>query len=181
MADGKMVGLPIVVASPVDLGRLIREAESIDNALTQDALRTGAESSILPKLSELLQQTVEMNKLNLLHDKDRKLLNQFLVSIRDRAPRMHMSFSADPSPQFSAKLTSWLRENIHPLVLITIGLQPNIGAGAVIRTTNKYFDFSLGKELAKNRKLLMEQLREAIAKESAKSAAAAAEPAKVAA
>jgi F0F1-type ATP synthase delta subunit len=113
-------------------------------------------------MSEMLSQTVELNKLDLLHPDQRKLLMQFLVSIRDRAPRVHMSFSADPSPQFSEKLTSWLRDKIHPLVLITFGLQPSIGAGCVMRTTNKYFDFSLGASLTKNRDLVMKSLREAI-------------------
>lgn len=172
MAEGKMVGLPIAVSSPVDLGRLIREVEALDSALNQEALRTNTPPTTLPKFSELLSQTVELNKLNLLQANERKLLLQFLVSIRDRAPRMHMSFSADPSPQFSEKLTSWLREHIHPLVLITFGLQPNIGAGSVVRTTNKYFDFSLGKALKQDRDLLMKQLREAIKTQSAVAPAA---------
>lgn len=163
MAERRMVGLPILVASPVDLGRLIREVDTLDGSLNQEKVRTGAAPTALPKTSELLSQTIELNKLNLLQTADRKSLAQFLVSIRDHAPRLHMSFSADPSVQFSAKLTSWVRENIHPLALITIGLQPNIGAGTVLRTTNKYFDFSLGKSLAKNRTLLMTQLRESIA------------------
>lgn len=178
-----MIGLPITVASPVDLGRLIREIEALDSNLSQNELRTGAASTVLPKTSELLSQTVELNKLNLLQTADRKLLIQFLSSIRDRAPRLHMSFSADPSVQFSAKLTAWLRENVHPLVLITVGLQPNIGAGTIVRTTNKYFDFSLGKALGKNRTMLMAQLREAIAKQPKASTPApvAPEPAEAAA
>lgn len=163
MADGKMVGLPIAVSSPVDLGRVIRELDALDNALNQEELRTHQSATSIPKMSELLNQTIELNKLDLLQSTHRKLLMQFLVSIRDRAPRMHMSFSADPSPQFTAKLTSWLRENVHPLVLITFGLQPSIGAGCVVRTTNKYFDFSLGASLMKNRELVMKSLREAIA------------------
>ncbi len=182
MADGRMTGLPISVASPVDLGRLIREAEALDNNLSQDALRSGEEATSLPKMSQLLSQTVELNKLDMLVADDRKLLQQFLISIRDRAPRMHMSFSADPSPQFIAKLTAWIRENIHPLVLITLGLQPNIGAGAIVRTTNKYFDLSIGKSFKNNREMLMKQLRESVAEENARQdAEAATEPAEVAA
>jgi hypothetical protein len=73
-----------------------------------------------------------------------------------------------------------LRENIHPLVLITFGLQPNIGAGTVVRTTNKYFDFSLGQALAKNRTMLMAQLREAIAEQKTEAAQPVVEPAEVA-
>ena len=162
-----MRGLPIAVASPVDLGRLIRELEAIDSALSQDKIRSGAEPAALPKFSELLSQTVELNKLDLLQADQRQLLLQFLVSIRERAPRLHVSLSADPSPEFTAKLASYLRSNIHPLVLITFGLQPNIGAGCVVRTTNKYFDFSLGAALTKNRDLVMQTLRKAIAEEPA--------------
>lgn len=163
MAEGKMVGLPVAVSSPVDLGRLLRELEAIDNALSQNTIRTHEAVTALPKMSELLNQTVELNKLNMLQDADRKLLVQFLVSVRERAPRLHMSFSADPSPQFSEKLTAYVRSQIHPLALITFGLQPNIGAGCVLRTTNKYFDLSLGAALTKNRDLMMKTLREALA------------------
>jgi F0F1-type ATP synthase delta subunit len=171
-----MVGLPISVASPVDLGRLIREVETLDGALEQSVLRHEQISS-LPKLSELLSQTIELNKLDLLQETHRKLLLQFLVSIRERAPRLHMSFSADPSPQFSEELTAWLREHIHPLVLVTFGLQPSIGAGCVLRTTNKYFDFSLGAALTKNRDLVMKSLRDAISQPLATEPAEAAVPA----
>jgi F0F1-type ATP synthase delta subunit len=175
VADGKMVGLPISVASPVDLGRVLRELEAIDSTLNQSAIR-GEQVQALPKMSEMLNQVVELNKLDLLQETHRKLLAQFLVSIRERAPRLHMSFSVDPSPQFSEKLTAWLREKIHPLVLITFGLQPNIGAGCVMRTTNKYFDFSLGAALTKNRDLVMKSLREAIAQPLATDPAASAMP-----
>lgn len=176
-----MVGLPIAVSSPVDLGRLIRELEAIDNALNQNTIRTHEVATALPKMSELLTQTVELNKLNLMQVADRKLLLQFLAGIRERAPRLHMSFSADPSPQFSEKLTSYLREQIHPLALVTFGLQPNIGAGCVLRTTNKYFDFSLGAALNKNRNLVMQTLREAIAQPLATDPPVPAQPAGVAA
>lgn len=154
----KMVGLPVSVASPVDLGRLIRELEAIDNSLTQLSVRGGGGEVKMPQTSQLLDQTVELNKLNLLQESDRKLLKQFLQGIRQRSPRLHMSFGADPSPKFIETLTQWLRTNVHPLVLLTIGLQPNIGAGCVVRTTNKYFDFSLGKHLGENRELLMSKL-----------------------
>lgn len=158
-AQRKFVGLPLSVASPVDLGRLIRELEAIDNALMQLGLRSGGEAPKLPKTTILMDQTIEMNKLNLLQGEDRKSLMLFLVSIREKAPRLHMSFSADPSEKFISDLILWLRKSVHPLVLLTIGLQPNIGAGCMVRTTNKYFDFSLNKELAKNREMLMEKLR----------------------
>ena len=144
----------------VDLGRLIRELERLESALRSDKIRTGADVQ-LPKLSALMDQLAEANKLDLRDLHARQSLLAFLKLLRKEAPRIHMSFSADPSPQFLTKLMTWLRANIHPHVLVAIGLQPGIGAGCVLRTTNRYFDMSLGKSFADKRELLMKRLREA--------------------
>jgi hypothetical protein len=89
---------------------------------------------------------------------------------------MHISFSADPSPVFTDKLMTWLRREIHPFVLLTVGLQPNIGAGCIVRTTNKQFDLSLRQDFKAKRDLLLEQLTKA-APAAAQAAAATAPPA----
>ena len=161
-----IAGLPLSVVGPVDLGRLIRELDNLDNALHSMKVRetgqTESQEIRMPKTSILLDQTAQLNKLNLLLDEDRKTLKDFLATVRKRAPRLHVSFSADPSPLFVEKLMAWLRAQIHPVVLMTIGLQPNIGAGCVVRTTNKYFDLSLSKDFDKHRDLLMSKLRESV-------------------
>ncbi len=153
-----MTGLPTQVTSPVDVGRLMRELEMIDNSLLQLGMRAGGEAISLPKISHLMEQTVELNKLNLLQEDDRQLLAQFLAAIKKESPIVHMSFSADPAPAFIEKLIVWLRTEIHPVILLTVGLQPTIGAGCILRTTNKYFDFSLRQDFQKKRKLLQESL-----------------------
>jgi F0F1-type ATP synthase delta subunit len=150
--------LPVSVVGPVDLGRLIREMETLDNELMQQELRAGTEVK-LPKTSKLLDQTVELNKVDLLKADQRKQLQQSLTKLREKAPVLHISFSADPSPLFIEKMMTWLRAEIDPLVLLTVGEQPNIGAGCVVRTTNKYFDFSLREHFMKQRTLLMESLK----------------------
>src|SRR5580704_17998789 len=66
----RLVGLPLLVVGPVDVGRLIRELESIDGQLLQAKLRNT--EARLPRLSHLMEQTVELNKLNMLHETDRK-------------------------------------------------------------------------------------------------------------
>ena len=71
---------------------------------------------------------------------------------------MHISFSSEPTPIFLERLLSWIRREINPLVLLTIGLQPAIGAGCIVRTTNKYFDLSLRQTFIDKRKLLLEQI-----------------------
>ena len=136
-----LVGLPLMVVGPVDVGRLIRELESVDNQLLQARLRNT--ESRLPGTTHLMQQTAEVNKLNLLQEDDRKRLMELLVTVREQAPILHMSFSAEPNAAFMEKLMAWLRREVHPVVLLTIGLQPNIGAGCIIRSINKQFDVSL--------------------------------------
>lgn len=157
----KTLDLPVPVVGPTDIGRLTRELESIDNSLRQLSLRQGGNSTgtiKMPKISQLMDQTVQLNKLNLLQASDRKLLREFLVSVNSKAPVLHFSFSVDPSAVFTEKLMLWLRREILPLTLITIGLQPNMGAGCMVRSTNKYFDFSLRQDFANKRQLLLQKL-----------------------
>lgn len=153
-----LVGLPLMVVGPVDVGRLIRELESLDNQLLALELRNKDDKLELPRTSQMMAQTVELNKLDLLQAADRKLLMELLAMIKKEAPLLHISFSADPSNAFVEKMMAWLRREIHPLVLLTIGLQPNIGAGCVVRSTNKQFDCSLRQDFMGKRDLLMSKL-----------------------
>lgn len=150
--------LPVLVASPADLGRLISELDVIDETLLQLGLRRGGHDVKMPKTTRLMDQTAELNKLNLLHEADRKSLRKFLVDVKARAPVLHVSFSVDPSGVFLEKLLTWLRREIHPLVLVTIGLQPTLGVGCVVRSTNKYFDFSLRQSFKQKKQLLLSSL-----------------------
>lgn len=151
----KKLALPVLVAGSVDVGRLIRELEDIDDNLLQLGIRAGGSKVSVPKTSRLMDQTVELNKLNLLHVTDRKHLKEYLTGIHAKAPVMHMSFSSDPSAAFIEKLMTWLRKEIHPDVLLTVGLQPNLGVGCILRTTNKQFDLSMRQDFAKSRDLLL--------------------------
>jgi F0F1-type ATP synthase delta subunit len=153
-----IVGLPVLVATPSDVGRLLRELDTLDNTMLQDNL-SGKDAQV-PKMTSLLDQTVKLNKLDLSKDDQRKLLLSFLTTVKKSAPVMHISFSADPNVPFMQKLLAWLRQEIHPLVLVNVGLQPNLGAGCVVRTTNKYFDLSLRKDFAKSKDILIGKLDE---------------------
>jgi hypothetical protein len=150
--------LPMLAATPTDIGRLQLELEAIDDALLQLGIRKGGGEVKLPRTSRLMDQLIEVNRLTLLHDPDRVALKEFLAEVKKKAPVIHMSFSADPSPRFTEKLMAWLRKEIHPTLLLTIGLQPTIGAGCIVRTTNKQFDFSLREDFKKKRDLLLSQL-----------------------
>lgn len=154
----KMV-LPGSVVGPVDLGRMLRELATLENSLMQLRLKPDSAPK-LPKTSKLLDQAIELNKLDLLDPADFTKLQTFLSHTRECAPVLHISFGADPSPIFTQKLVQWLRQEVDPIVLLTVGLQPTIGAGCIVRSTNKYFDFSLREHLTKNRQQLITQLQE---------------------
>jgi hypothetical protein len=158
--DNRIIVLPTNVTGRMDVGRLVREVEALDNFLEQASVRQPGTPMKMPKTSKLLDEMLELNKINALVEVDRRKLLNFLMIVRTKAPIIHISFSADPSPLFSQKLVTWLRGNIHPFVLLQIGKQPNIGAGCVLRTTNKYFDLSLRQHFAKQRPLLTAKLKE---------------------
>jgi hypothetical protein len=157
-AVSKTFALPALLSSPADVGRLVRELESIDERFLQLQLRKGGAAPSLPKTSYLLDKLAERNGLNLLNTSDRQRLRNFLQLVKQRAPLLHISFGADPPPAFLEKLIAWLRQEIHAQVLVTIGLQPNIGAGCIVRTTNRRFDFSLRQNFIESRPLLVSKL-----------------------
>ena len=152
--------LPLLVTSPVDVGRLLREVEALDNALMAHDVVGTDQPVKMPKTSLLIDAMIDANKMNLIDPVERQALVAFLQTIHAKAPVLHISFSADPAPAFIEKLMTWLRREISDQLLITVGLQPNIGAGCMVRSPNKFYDFSLRKNFSNNRELLMEKLRE---------------------
>ncbi len=154
--------LPVTVVSPTDIARLLREIESIDNFFRQSAIRQSGTPNALPRLSKLMDSFVTNNQLNLLQEEDRQKISQLLSELHSSAPVLHVSFSVDPPGPYIQKIVAWLRNNISPYVLVTVGLQPNIGAGCVVRTTNKLFDFSLREYFDEKRGFFIDKLHTAI-------------------
>lgn len=152
------VKLPIGVVGRVDLSRLEREVMQLDDFFSQATVRKPGKPVKLPKTSRLLDELLMSNKLNVLMEPERAQLLTFLKHIRTQAPVIHMSFNADPSPLFVQRLLTWLRQEIHPHVLLQVGLQPTIGAGCVMRTTNQLFNFSLKQHFADKHELLATSL-----------------------
>lgn len=156
-SEKKLILSPLV-ATTVDLGRLLRELEALNETFLQLKLRKSGEEPRLPKTSQMLDRTCENNDINLLKEEHRQVLIKFLTEVKDQAPILHMSFSTEPSAKFTEKLIAWLRQEINPNLLISVGLQPNIAAGTIVRTPNRQFDFSLRENFAKKRALLLEAL-----------------------
>lgn len=158
-AAAKKLVLPVSVIGKADVGRIEREVASVNDFLEQAAIRQPGSKLSLPKTTRLMDEVVSTNSLNLLVAADRKALLDFLADTRDNAPQLHMSFSAEPSGVFLQKLTTYIRQNIHPVALLQVGLQPTIGAGFMLRTTNKYYDFSLRTALKAKHDVLLDNIR----------------------
>lgn len=157
--------LPIAVVSPTDIARMLKELESLDEFFRQSAIRAGGQPQTAPRYSRLLDEVVVANKLNLLQPDNRESLKESFQSLSDHAPILHISFSVDPPGPYVQKIVDWLRTNIEGTILVRVGLQPNIGAGCVVRTTNKSFDFSLRKFFESKHDFFMEKLHEVLTPE----------------
>lgn len=157
--------VPIAVVSPTDIARLIRELENLDEYFRQAAIRQGGTPQAAPRYSRLLDELVVANGANLLDATHRDAVLGQLRILSQSAPVMHISFSVDPPGPYVQKIVAWLREHIHPYIIVRVGLQPNIGAGCVVRTTNRSFDFSLRKYFDSKHEFFMQKLHEVVAPE----------------
>lgn len=150
--------LPVLVFGIVEVRRLQRELEALDEFMHQAEIRDPGKQAALPRVSRLLDALASDNHLNLLQPETRQQLTAFLESVEQNAPTINISFASDPSASFISKMVSWLRSNIHPQALLQIGLQPTIVAGCVVRTANQSFDFSLRERFSEQRPLLLKAL-----------------------
>ena len=152
--------LPLSVVGKVELRRVEREAKQVDDFLSQAVLKGSIDKQAMPASSRMLDELVKANNLDLLNPADRKLLINSLEVVKSKAPAVHISFAADPPQAALEKIITWLRREIHPVLLLQIGLQPTIAAGCILRTPNKVFDFSLQKYFSTNKDLLISKLQE---------------------
>ncbi len=146
------------IMTTVDLNRVERELEALNNFTMQSSVRSAGKQPNLPKTSRNLDEIASANNCNLLVEADRQKLTQFIAQVKKSAPVINISFASDPQPPFLAKIVSWFRAKIHPLTLLQVGLQPSIAAGCIVRTQNKYFDFSLRASFDKKKDLLINSL-----------------------
>jgi F0F1-type ATP synthase delta subunit len=152
--------LPVRACGLVEVRRLKRELEMLDEFIRQSSLREPGKQAALPKTSHLLESLATENNLQLLQPEDRQRAADFLEAIERSAPRIYMSFAIESSGPFNAKVTEWLRANIDPHILLETGLQPTIAAGCMVRTPNKVFDFSLRHRFSEAQELLVQSLEQ---------------------
>ena len=156
--------LPAALVGRADLARLVREVEAVDNELESQKVRAHGEhvSYRLPNLSRSLGDFVEQNGIDLSDDRQRLTVREQLRRLKDKAPVVHMTFAVDADPDFLQQLVSWLRQEVHPQALVSVGLQPALIGGVYIRTPNHVHDFSIRSLLQGKRDIIVHELEGAI-------------------
>ena len=154
--------LPLSVVSSVDINRLRRELDALDDFFLSAAARAAGTPVKPPRVTFILEQLTRDNKLNLFETIHRETLKTSLEAINKNSPVLHISFATEPSPRVIDSVLGWLRSNIHPQTLLVIGLQPTIAAGCVLRTPNKIFDMSLRTHLQKQEGYLVKLIEGAV-------------------
>jgi len=153
-----LMKLPTSIVSTGDARRLRRDIAALEETLQAIRLRTNAPVAKLPRLSRMLEEFASTNRLNLLLPDDRHHMAVFMDYVIKKAPVLHISFASEATRKFTTELIVWLRTNYDSEMLLEVGIEPNIAAGCVVRTTNKMFDFSLISHLRQQRGLLMKTL-----------------------
>lgn len=153
--------LPSALIGRVDLARLVREVEAVDSNLeTQKVKNHGEGGYRMPNLSQSLSDFVEINKLDLTNDKERVVTKEQLKRLKEKAPIIHMTFATTADPETLQQLVEWVRENLHPQALISVGLQPSLVGGVYLRTPNHIYDFSLRALMQDKRSIVVQSLEE---------------------
>lgn len=150
--------LPNQIIGTVEMIRIIRELEKLDDFLYQANLRAPGTPTKPPKYTKTLDELAELNQISLLKEAERKKLIEVLKKLENEAPTMHISFAVEPSVSFMQKIVDWSREQLHPYIMVNVGLQPSVVVGCEVRTTNKIFDMSLRNRFKETRKILITEL-----------------------
>lgn len=153
--------LPSALISRADLARLVREVENMDAELEAQKARnqtTGQKGYHMPNISQGLSDFAELNKLDLADDKARMLLKEQMKVMKDKAPIVHMTFAVEADPDSLRFLVEYMRKELHPQTLLSIGLQPALVGGVYMRTPNHIHDFTLRAKLSQSRGIIQQDI-----------------------
>lgn len=150
---------PPSLVSRADISRLARELENLENEVEAQRVR-GAEKAgyHLPAFSTPFAEFLDQNKLDVTDAQTRMHLTRDLRALKDKTPIIHLTFATDANPVILQQLTEWIREQIHPQALLSIGLQPGLVGGVYVRTPNKVHDFSFKAMLEEKHSVMLKEL-----------------------
>ncbi len=150
------LGLPPVVATKVDVARMVSDLERVDAELTTAEIRGGDYAT--PAMSEQLHEFLSQNAVTLDNSQHRTDLLKEVRKLKDNAPVIHMTFAVAADPESLQQLVAWTRQSVHPQAVIEVGLQPALIAGVHVRTTNHIQDLSMRGALKGGHAILIKEL-----------------------
>lgn len=161
MNQGEMLsytslGLPAVVATKVDVSRMVSDLERVDAELTTAEIRGGDHTT--PAMSEQLHEFLAQNNVTLDNSQYRTDLLKEVRKLKDNVPVIHMTFAVAADPESLQQLVAWTRQSVHPQAVIEVGLQPALIAGVHVRTTNHIKDLSMRGALKGGHAILVKEI-----------------------
>lgn len=157
-----LLRLPDDILRKADIARLVREAENIENATVAARVRTNVTEVKKRRspMSDQLADFLDINQLEVGTARQRSKLVSELRKLKDSAPVVHLTFASVADIESIKKVVAWLRTQVHPQVIVHVGLQPDIIGGVYIRTTNRVHDLSIRAKLSESRGVIKKQLEE---------------------
>lgn len=149
--------LPSSIATRRDLAQIHRELRVFYDMGIQSIMRHDNPVKY-PAISESLRQLAVDNQIDIRQQDKCKKLIEDLELVKSKATSVHISFSVEPSKEVLDRLVGWFRREVDQNTVISVGLQPTIAAGVIVRTPNHQFDFSLRKHLEANKDKLNEAI-----------------------
>lgn len=135
--------LPPEISSPEDCLELIDELKSYASALSKSVRLTKSEN---PFRADHVSEATLVFLRSLPQDPQTPTaLSQLCEELRvvcAEAPRTTIVLAAPATPPLRLELTRWFRQNVSPLVLITIQVNRNVLGGIVVRHGSHIYDWS---------------------------------------
>ena len=158
MPEDAPIVLPPFITGRTEVSRLLAEIESVDYDFEAQTIRNPGAVIEVPPISRRLSQLCEANATTVEDAKSRKQLLKHLRTVKEKAPVLHVTFASEPEPLIMAQYVAWVRQNLHALALITVGIQPGLVGGCVVRTPDHIYDFSFRNQLRNAQPMLREKL-----------------------
>lgn len=147
------------VIGVAELNRVLRELKRLDELVAQNTYRQLIAPADFPSVSRSLEQLATVNTIDLAKTQSRSDLRRFLEETKAHAPTVHIGLAHQADDEELAPLVSWVRAELCPTALVTVGIQPGIIGGCTVRTTNHYYDFSLKQHFDTAREALLTNMK----------------------
>lgn len=153
------LALPPTLITKVDFAHMINEVEVIDAALEAQKVRGyKKEQYRLPAISRTLSDFLTLNQVDVLDDHTRMAFKAQVRKLKDKVPIVHLTFATPADAESLEYLAGWIRQEIHPLAVLSVGMQPSLIGGTYIRTPNHVHDYSMRALFKGKTSVLVEEL-----------------------